>query len=91
MDAHGLIRQLRELPLAELLGLSREYAEALGEGPEFEARDKDPDQDPGDETGARARGHRVRGYPPARAHGSEPTGSEPTGSKGRDDDLDALL
>lgn len=40
VDAHGLIRQLRELPLAELLGLSREYAEALGEGPEFEARDK---------------------------------------------------
>lgn len=94
VDAHGLIRQLRELPLAELLGLSREYAEALGEGPEFEARDKGPGPGPGgDETGARGigpPGPRVSTPAPNPPAPSPPAPSPPAPKDG-DDDLDALL
>lgn len=94
VDAHGLIRQLRELPLAELLGLSREYAEALGEGPEFEARDKGPRPGPGgDETGARGTappGPRVSTSAPSPPAPSPPAPSPPAPKDG-DDDLDALL
>lgn len=99
VDAHGLIRQLRELPLAELLGLSREYAEALGEGPEFEARDKGPGPGPGgDETGARGTGPPGLGLgftgppgPRVSTPAPSPPAPSPPAPKDGDDDLDALL
>ena len=102
VDAHGLIRQLRELPLAELLGLSREYAEALGEGPEYdEARDDGPGPGPGgDETGPRGTGppgRRVSTPAPSPAAPNPPAPKDPPAHtnppapKDGDDDLDALL
>ena len=99
VDAHGLIRQLRELPLAELLGLSREYAEALGEGPEYEARDEGPG--PGeDERGPRGTGPPGRRVstpassplaPNPPASKDPPAHTNPPAPKDGDDDLDALL
>ena len=83
VDAPGLIRQLRELPLSELLGLSRQYAEALGEGPEEGARGVDEGKRKG--TGPRAS---TPAEPPR-----VPAQKAPAAVKDEDgdDDLDALL
>jgi len=89
VDALGLIRQLRELPLSELLGLSRQYAEALGEGPEEEAEEGARGVNEG--TGKRE-GTGPRASTPAEPP-RVPAQKAPAAVKDEDgdDDLDALL
>lgn len=85
VDAPGLIRQLRELPLSELLGLSRQYAEALGEGPEEEAEEGARGVDEGKREGTGPRAS-TPAEPPR-----VPAQRAPAAAKDEDDDLDALL
>ena len=84
VDAPGLIRQLRELPLSELLGLSRQYAEALGEGPEEEADEGAGGVDEGKREGTGPRASTPAEPPRVLAQKAPAV-------KDEDDDLDALL
>ena len=87
VDAPGLIRQLRELPLSELLGLSRQYAEALGEGPEEEAEEGARGVDEGKREGTGPRASNPAEPPRVPAQKAPAV----VAVKDEDDDLDALL
>ena len=87
VDAPGLIRQLRELPLSELLGLSRQYAEALGEGPEEEADEGARGVDEGKREGTDPRAS-TPAEPPRVPAQKAPAAVK---DEDEDDDLDALL
>ena len=87
VDAPGLIRQLRELPLSELLGLSRQYAEALGEGPEEEAEEGARGVDEGKREGTGPRASTPA--EPSRVPAQKAPAAVKV--KDEDDDLDALL